>query len=560
MDVIRRIFLITVFLMPFLQGLYFYHEILLVAGLITVLLLATCFIQKGLFYEKGIILLFLVILFVFYGVSCFYAVDYGMAIIGALKIGTYFLFYLLYIQVYTDDLKEELIKAFIYSGVISSVLGIISFFIPELSGYFIQNGRLGDVFQYANTYALYCVVGIVLLIRQQEKSFFEIWLMIILVISAILTFSRSMIIIGLIAVILGMLYERKQWIKHLMGIGTGCLVAATMIKVLGLDLISQRLAETSANASEWVIRMVYYKDAVNMILKYPFGTGYLGYSFIQRMYQTSSTYQVKFVHSNLLQYGLDIGILGMIICIAFFIYLIIFNKTDFYLKMIIVMIALHGLIDFDFQFSVIIIMILVFAGIERDVCKITKGLLGQIITVTGLFIIYLYMGIAMLSSYNGDFKRAYSLYPYFTEAKIKELMSNRDDIYYRHLLAESIIQQNSFAVEAVAFERDYYFNNSNNDTALTYALQAIKLNPLNIKYVETYSNVLIKCSEEAISQSNFEEAKEYLDMVKSIPLYLQQLAKERVTDYNIKHAPDLVMTDILKANDQKADQLYRQLD
>ncbi|MBC7958559.1 MAG: hypothetical protein H7X94_01720, partial [Vallitaleaceae bacterium] len=180
MERLRKILLYLLFLMPFFQGLYFYVEIFIAMVLICLLLLLSAYVQKGLWIEMSFTTFFLGGLFILYFLTCFYGIDLGMSLIGAMKMLLYFMFYLLYTQLYTQDYKEKVIAIVIYSCVAAAVFGILSLFIPVLSEHLIQKERLGGIFQYANTYGLYCIIGLVLIIRQKEKSFFEIWAMVLI--------------------------------------------------------------------------------------------------------------------------------------------------------------------------------------------------------------------------------------------------------------------------------------------------------------------------------------------------------------------------------------------
>lgn len=560
MDFLRKIFLVSLFLMPFFQGLYFYHEVFITMLLLLGLLLASGILQKGFYLEKSFTLLFLIGLFVLYLITCLYAIDKGMAFVGALKVLLYGIFYLVYLQLYSEELREKAFTTIIYSCIAAGILGILAFFLPFLADLMIQKQRLGGVFQYANTYGLFCIVGLLLMIRRKEKTFFEIWAMAIMTIATILTFSRSILIIGVVVVILGILYERKHLIQHLTGIFTGSVIGFTLVKVLNLGLVGSRLADTSMQTSEWVTRLVYYKDALNIIAKFPFGTGYMGYSYIEKAYQTSSTYQVKFVHSNLLQYALDIGIIGALLCCSFLVLQLFSKKMDLILKLVMVTIAFHGLIDFDFEFPIILIILLITIGVKQEVLKFKAFLKVPVVILAGLVLVYGYMAVTTYLAYDGQVAKAYTLYPGFTEAKLKELSHYKNYSLEQKLFAEALTNHNQYAVEAFAYQRDYYFHIKDFVKAQEFGEKCIELNPLNLKHVEIYSNILIECIEEAIKEEDYGLARQDLELILLIPDYLEKLAKERLSDYNIRHVPNLVMTDLLLTNDKKANQLRLEID
>ncbi len=560
MNLGRKIFIIGLFLMPFFQGLYFYHEIFIVMCLVLIFLAILVHMQKGIYMERSLTTLFLTGLFVLYGVTCFYAIDRGMALMGALKVMLYLALYMLYTQLYTEDFKEKLLSAVIYSALVAAVIGIFAFLNPQLGELLIQNGRLGGVFQYANTYGLFCLVGILLVIRRQDKSFFEVWSIAILVFAMILTFSRSIILMGLMVIIVGILMERKHFMHHFAGLLSGGLIAFTFIKVLRLESISTRLADTSMETSEWVTRIVYYKDALKMIGKFPFGTGYMGYAYMERAYQTSSTYQVKFVHSNLLQYALDIGILGALMCCLFLLVQLFSNKMDLLLKLVFMTICLHGLIDFDFEFPYVLILMLIVIGVNSEKILYFKKLKGlQFGILLSLIGIYGYMIFPTVLAFDDDYEKAIALYPIYSEAQVKMIKKMKEQDEEGARLAETMIKRNVYCVEAFAYLRDYYYGMEVYEKAKVMAQRTIEINPLNIKHVEIYSSIRLECSQAALRDGDYITLKASLELLLEIPDYLEELAKERLTDYNVRHVPKLEMTQVLLSNDKRADQLYLEL-
>ena len=61
------------------------------------------------------------------------------------------------------------------------------------------------------------------------------------------------------------------------------------------------------SSSEFVSRLIYYEDSLSMIAKHPLGLGYEGFWYNQAKEQTG-VYSSKYVHSSILQVGLDYGI------------------------------------------------------------------------------------------------------------------------------------------------------------------------------------------------------------------------------------------------------------
>jgi O-antigen ligase len=560
MDTIRKIFINCLFILPFFQGLYFCHEAIGFTVIFLVLLIGCLVLKKGIKIEKSINSMVLLMLPLLYFIAALYGIDKGMALIGAFKVFTYTVFFLLYTQLYTQSFRERLLNSIIYSAIITALLGVIAYFFTPLERLLIQDNRLGGVFQYANTYGLFCIVALILIIRKKEKKLLEIWGSVLLIIAVILTFSRGILLIGAVVVAIAWFLDKENRVKQGTSLLSGIVIGCTFVKGFGLNEVSTRVSESALHSSEWLTRLIYYKDAYHIIKKFPFGIGYDGYSFVQRTYQTGSNYFVKYVHSNILQYALDIGIIGAILVSIYFISNLVFNKMDGHLKLIFITIVGHGLIDFDFEFPVVFIILIIIIGIqENQIITFSKMWRIPVLCAIALTSICLYLFCATALNYYEQYERASELYPYYTEAKMKYLLQGDGITYEGFLLSHEITEQNKYALEAVVYERDYVYSTKDYEHATFYAKKTMNLNPLNIKHVEVYSDILLEWFQEAMKRNDKETAQFCLEEMNKIPDYLDKLAKERNTDYNIKNKVSLKMTELLIRNYQIANESYSEL-
>lgn len=552
MNRVRNVFLLLTFMMPFWQGLYFLYQMYFSMVLMMVLFIACIWLQKGFVLEKSANFIFLCALFLLYLLSCFYAIDRGMAILGALKYFVYIGFYMLYVQLNTEGFKERVLRTIAISLSFSALLSILAYYIHPLGELWIQKNRLGGPLQYANTYALLLVLSCTYLIHWKTKSIFRALCLVVTISAIALTMSRSMIYMGAFMIAMAILITKRNWIQNILACLSGIGISIWMITDLKLMEVS-RLADASLKTSEMAIRLLYYGDAIKMILKFPFGTGYLGYYYIQRTFQTNSVYFIKFVHSHLFQVLLDVGTLGILIFIIFFLGNLFSKKTFWLDKIMWTTLFAHALIDFDFEFGLVFFIVIILAIGKSGKKIFVPGSKRIIFLLILLLPIYIYFGTAVQM-------HSYKLYPVFTQAQVNALKNKNLIAEEKYKFSQEILERNQYVVEAIAFQRDYQHSRKNYLEAIQSAKNAVDKNPLNIKQVEVYSTILLEYAEELSAQGKLLEAQNQLDEIKKIPVYLEELAKMRITNYNVKHTPTLGMTLQLTNNNQRALELSDEIE
>ena len=119
--------------------------------------------------------------------------------------------------------------------------------------------------------------------------------------------------------------------------------------------INSRLSDVTSS-SEFLTRFLYYEDALSQIIKHPCGLGHQGWWTIQPVIQTG-VYDCQYVHSAPLQIMLDVGILPCILLVILIIKTLFDKKVSSMEKVILLFMLAHAMIDFDFEFLVIIYLI-----------------------------------------------------------------------------------------------------------------------------------------------------------------------------------------------------------
>ena len=300
-----------------------------------------------------------------------------------------------------------------------------------------------------------------------------------------------------------------------------------------------RLGESAAQASEWQTRLLYYQDALVMIRQGFFGYGTNGYHYAQSFYQTGSTYHVKFVHSNWLQSFLDMGIAGGLVMGAFFFYIGFIRRMPWERRMAIFLMVGHGLVDIDFQFSILWMLVLVLIwknGYEGRFISVRSWHYGLGL-MYALVLVY-FLTAASLAAMERN-EAALTVYPYYTEA-YRQVMKSDDPVDEKKAaLAQRVIELNPYVSEGYEVLRLWALEEDRIDDALMYSEQLIYYSPILIEHYEAYSHMLILSATYHHAYGNDGLAMERIGRIMTLPELLSSLANEKDTGYNVRHKPRL---------------------
>jgi hypothetical protein len=145
-------------------------------------------------------------------------------------------------------------------------------------------------------------------------------------------------------------------------IGAVLLLGDTGFTKILPDILRTRLENINFQQHSVLERGTFYKDAVKLVKDYPvLGSGGGGWSVLYEKYQ-NNPYTSRQTHNFLLQYLVDVGILGLLLLLAFlgtlfyYYYKYFFNKPNagndrhliFYIMAL--SIIVHSLLDFDMSY------------------------------------------------------------------------------------------------------------------------------------------------------------------------------------------------------------------
>lgn len=422
-----------------------------------------------------------------YGLTCLWAVDRGMAFIGFLKFLP-LLLYLFCIQ-QEEQLAQalDILPAF---GALLAILSAIGMQIPVVKVLFSVAGRLAGTFQYPNTFAIFLLICELLLLKKPGKKLFDYIVLLVLVAGFLYTGSRTAFVVAVLAnaAMLLAITQKKVRIISLAVLGGVLLVGLLLALIPGSVL--NRFLTISLTESTFVGRLLYWADALPLLLKYPFGMGYMGYFYVQQGIQTG-VYSVAYVHNDLLQLVLDIGIIpaGLFVAAiaAWF-----FKKTvPLADKIIVGALCLHSLFDFNMQFIGMFFLLLLLLSQEKtDKIQLAKLRLPSKVCFGAVALVSLYIGASLMLAHFGSRDLADTLYPYNTQNKLS-ILEQTEDLETANVLADEILAQNTQFFAPYSIKAKYAYSQGDFATLIKQQRAALERNPFSHTEHEAYCKMLI---------------------------------------------------------------------
>lgn len=486
------------------------------AGLMVILIHG----KKKILVPKGIILYSSILFIVSALAAGIIAFDKGAAWIGILRIGSVFIFGLMWLNL-EDQSRNDVFDALPFSGACINLIGFAAWFIPGVKDWFYGGDRLWGSMQYANTWALFLLVGIIILFCKERVSYPEWVETVVLLAGIIMTGSRSVVILTVLFGGWTFCKSRADKKTKLLVVGVTILIVIGVQMMMKLDI--GRLAELSMNSSTLNGRLLYWQDAMSLIVRHSMGIGYMNYYFIQPQIQTGY-YFTKTVHNDLLQCIMDNGMAAAIAMTILACYSLCSKKNSRRNKLIMLVLGLHSLFDFDLEFMVmacIFVMCLPDEGEQKAVsAKWVSGIIG---TVGCIFV---YFAIALGSDYCGNVNLSLAMYPYNTMAR-KELLSMENGISYQ--AADRIIEENGMIASAWEIKLQHAVEDNNCEMALNAENQMLKCAGYDLYYYNQAVLCLSHILDTTLRSGDLENGQLILSEIQSIPDKIE-LLKKRTSD------------------------------
>lgn len=460
------------------------------SAIISVLLIVKIAQNRNLVVNINITSLSIAVITLLYLISCFYAIDSGMAFVGFLKFLPVLLYMLLLMQ--DKGIKERLIALLPYVALALGVLSLVLMYIPVTKDYFTVSDRLAGFFQYPNTFALFLLVGELTALSKEKLKPIDIISALLLIILLLFTGSRAVFILAVFSNVLIIFFRKGKKVKIFLGIVVAVLAVAVllMLPLFNNSEIFSRYFTISFTESTFIGRLLYYFDAFPLILRHPFGLGYMGYYYVQQSIQTG-VYSVMFIHNDFLQLLLDVG---WIPCLLFVVGIIksFFRKGNSAGKRIILLtVFLHCLFDFDLQFISMFFILLLFLNYnDGKQFELKKGAVFVFsFVITGL--LSLYFAVALGLAHFGFNQAADSMFPGNTRNKV-DLLIAEDDIVAQNEIADRIISQNEYVQIAYSAKARYAFSQGDFESLISYKNKIFQIAPFSYDEYEDYCYMLIQ--------------------------------------------------------------------
>ncbi len=515
------------FFSVFAWGLFFEFADCIVSIILFIYLLYLYNKNKKLIFVSNIETISICVIVLFYAVSSLWAVDRGMAIWGFLKFLPVLLFLMCIIQL-GNEIKTKLFRLVPYIGAIMTIISFVFMFIPVINKYFSTAGRISGFFQYPNVFALFLLLGTIILLTQKKLSIKNIILFVVLTVGIFATGSRTVFLIYAITLVIIAVFKKSKKLRITVFLILAVSLITTVLYVLLTDNFSSigRYLTTSFSESTFIGRILYYIDAVPVILKNPFGLGYSGYYFIQNEIQTG-VYSLKFIHNDFLQLLLDIGWIPVALFLAALAHSFFSKGSSLTNRLIMSVICIHCLFDYDLQFvSIFWILLLTMktdGGKEFSVSQKAKPAVTLAVII--LLPLCLYFGIATFADVYCDPLTALKIYPLNTTAQIK-LLPLQSDVNKLDDVADDIIRRNNHVSLAYSAKALKAYSEGNIESFIQYKLLAIKKSPYSIEEYNDYCQKLVT----AISlyeQNNDNDSADYCrQKLKQVPSKLEELRKK----------------------------------
>lgn len=509
-----------VFLCVLFWGGFFDFAAIAMGAVFTVVLLVLIHGKKKILLPEGMILYSSSLFGVSALVACVLAFDKGAAWIGILRIATVFIFGLMWMNL-EDNSRKEVFDALPFSGACINLIGFAAWFIPGMRSYFYSAGRLWGSMQYANTWALFLLIGIVILFCKEKVSYQEWAETVILLVGIIMTGSRSVFILSVVFGGWTFLKSRADKKIKLLSMGLTILIVIAVQLFMGLDI--GRLAEISINSSTFNGRVLYWQDAMSLIGRHPMGIGYMNYYFIQPQIQTGY-YFTKNVHNDLLQCVMDNGMPAAIAVMVLVGYGLYSKKNSKRNKLVLLVLVLHSLFDFDLEFMVMACIFVMCLPIENKQKEISARLVTGVIGAAGC--ICFYFAVTLGADYFGNVNLSLEMYPYNTMAR-KELLSMESDVSYQ--AAERIIEENGMIADAWEVRLQQAVDDNNYEAALDAESQMLKCAGYDLYYYNQAVLCLSHVLDTALRSGELENGQLILTEIQNIPDKIDQL-KKRTSD------------------------------
>lgn len=474
--------------------------------------------------------------------SVFTGIDKGESIYGLLRLITILAAGAAVHQM-KDTEKRFLLKTIPITG-LSLLIGSFLYTFSCFRGWISSGGRINGPFEYSNTMALFLFLGIISSEHLYGKG--KRVIQAALLIGLLGTGSRTVFVI-LCGYLIFCFVRYKGKNKYILVFFLGLVGFVCLISVSGRNLYGiGRFLKLNISASTFQGRLLYWEDAVRMLMKRPGGLGYMGYFYFQQSEQTG-VYSVRFVHNDWIQWILDYGVLSGI-GLALYLYQQCWKRKMPDLdRELMCVIAICSFFDFHLQFFSIIIvfLLLIPKGDLTWRCDGNKGYNQRykygLFALTGIsFCIFISSGIADYYANLKDYGKAVRWNLLSAQYKQEYLLQSQD-LKTAAIYADRLIDNNKYLYVAYLIRSNAAAQNRQLDGFIANRRQVLKLRKYKIDEYEDYFEILFNWYLNAYEKKDRQEMEKCLAAMKEIPELIVKVKKETsLRAYRIQEKPNLI--------------------
>ena len=458
----------------------------------------------------------LLAVFLAYAIAPLWAADKGMALFA---IPHYLPLALLALVLMQEDLREPILDLIPLGGCLMTLLSLAVLCFPGLRDQVVVNGRLAGFFQYPNSFAAFLLAGLVYRILSGSKGSLPVCL--ILMAGIVLSGSKTTFVLMALSLAAILLLRRQKKLLLLIPALICALAIGLLANHLGLLAQADRFTRIEATSGTFLVRLLYYRDALPTILCHPFGIGYLGYPAIEGTIQTGR-YAVTYIHNGLLQLLLDIGwaptaLLALVLLKAI-------GKNPAPRRFLLLAVLAHCMLDFDLQFAAIWVLILCCLDLTGGRC-LTFSCTGlPALLAAALLLPSLWLGTGDWLYRQGMVDACLTLTPFHTEALATKLTAAQDAAQV-DALADRILSLNPTHSPAWSAKANAALSRGDVVAMIRCKEEAIRLSPYTTAEYCDYFQKLYWALDQFLKMGDVESAAQCREKLLNIPAMMAEVSR-----------------------------------
>lgn len=410
-----------IYFIPFCSGGFYAASCAVTSVVLLIWLVFLCLKQNKFDLHLSDPILAVLVVVAGSAVTIFWAADHGTAPWGFVHMLPLLLFSLVLLQLDKSQVSE-LYCLVPLSGAVMTTASFVMFWIPATVEQVSVAGRLSGFFEYPNVFAAFLLAGLMVSASSQIRNHWSLAVDAILIFGIFQSGSRTVFVMLIVMMVILCICkrERKIWLG-LWGAFAICIAWSLIVPMFGGNDATDRYLLTSINSNTLMGRLLYYADALKIIVKHPLGLGYGGYHAVQGAYQTGY-YDVKYVHNSLLQLFLDVGwIPALLMCWA--IIRSFFSRgTTLTQRLLLLTIIGHSMLDFDLEYlSMWLLLLPALEFHQPKPIQIRKG--GKTAIAVGLVAVVACLWLAVSDGLyrNSQLDWCLKVTPFHSQAQIHRL-------------------------------------------------------------------------------------------------------------------------------------------